>query len=412
MDIEAGNDDTMSDIDVIEAPSPAQSPRLKREASEDDTPPEDIQNPKRPRLDLLSRSPPAYAEQPDAGFNPDRTLSPAAEGNAGRDRETQPPRSESPGERGPKRHPKYFYEDGSVVVQVEQTLFRLHKTLLSVQSTFFRELFADAQHHATEFAIDNGASLPLYVLSVDGLHVADFERLLEIMENPLLISRAAESPSLDFVSSVVLATHLLKFDIIHAWAAEELHGYWPSNLDRIGDEPDDWLLCVEYASAALQLSRDAGVPEIYKGAFYELLRRESFGQDAAPMINNADYNLLTRARQLCTTVWMGIISKPFPRSRVCKDNEKASGEKSTCVARRNDLLYYKWGTIVDNTKARDLWMDPIAGFETLRGIELPHEERNGLCASCLNSWKVTWKEKKVEFWGQLDGILDGTHVEA
>lgn len=219
-------------------------------------------------------------------------------------------------------------------------------------------------------------------------------------------SRAAESPSLDFVSSVVLAAHLLKFDVIHAWAAEELHGYWPSKLDNISTEPDDWILCVEYASAALQLSRDANVSRIYKGAFYELLRRENFGQDGVPLLGSADYDLLTRARQLCASIWMETISKPLPRSKKCQDDEKESGERSTCVARRKEMLYYKWACIVESTKARDRWIDPVAGFRVLEhGMERPHDGQRRLCAACFDSWSGIWKKKRIEFWDKLDEVL-------
>ena len=95
--------------------------------------------------------------------------------------------SASPEEPTPTRHEKFWYEDGSVVVQVEGVLFRLYKSLLSVQSSYFRDLFADQDAHPTKYDVGSGVFLPLYVLPDDELEVMsifDFERLLEVLENP------------------------------------------------------------------------------------------------------------------------------------------------------------------------------------------------------------------------------------
>lgn len=42
-------------------------------------------------------------------------------------------------------HPTLWYDDGSVVLQVETTMFRVHRSILSAQSEIFKDMFAIPQ---------------------------------------------------------------------------------------------------------------------------------------------------------------------------------------------------------------------------------------------------------------------------
>jgi hypothetical protein len=41
----------------------------------------------------------------------------------------------------PTRHPDLWFDDGSVVLKAENTLFRVHRTTLSTHSTVFSDMF-------------------------------------------------------------------------------------------------------------------------------------------------------------------------------------------------------------------------------------------------------------------------------
>jgi hypothetical protein len=47
------------------------------------------------------------------------------------------------------RHPDLWFSDGSVVLQAETTIFRVHKSQLSRRSEFFRDLFSLPQSQET-----------------------------------------------------------------------------------------------------------------------------------------------------------------------------------------------------------------------------------------------------------------------
>lgn len=179
------------------SPAPPGSPAAsKREHPEDGQQKEDAENPlKRQRLD-----PP-----PDPNENGDRTLVQEAEettanaatspltslpdNEANAHASPKPMRSSSPEEPAPMRHVRFWYDDGSVVVHVQPVLFRLHKSLLSIHSTYFQTLFANQDRPAASYDAGSGITLPLYTLDpkeieIEGLCVSDFEQLLEVLEKP------------------------------------------------------------------------------------------------------------------------------------------------------------------------------------------------------------------------------------
>ncbi|KZV65392.1 hypothetical protein PENSPDRAFT_756508 [Peniophora sp. CONT] len=378
------------------SPSRRKSPTVtKREHSEDEPNLAESRPPKRTRTNASAdrageEGDVTLVEEDDArGAHAGRTIS----------------RSVTPVEGGPKRSERFWYEDGSVVLQVGRTLFRLHKTLLSAQSSYFRDLFSDPYRPAEDYDAEAGATYPLYVLSVEGLRAFDVEQLLETMENPLTITRNKQQVTLNLLGAVARAAHILKFEGTHAWAAEELGNFWPTDLSRISPQAEN---CADDAIAALQLSTDSDIPGIRKSAFYELLRLPEFGQDEENVspLRHADYKTLTHARQYCMTIWMQVMTQPPSRSGGCKkDDQGASGKKSTCAARSRSLRYPKWFSIIEKEDLRKYWVDPIAGYDALLALDLPDEDKGGFCIDCTLYWEEKWDEKKEQFWTKLDEVL-------
>ncbi|KZV65395.1 hypothetical protein PENSPDRAFT_756511 [Peniophora sp. CONT] len=379
------------------------------------------------------RGPPGDGDQRDAGDNPakrqktdpvpststgngdptliqeekadvDAALSPLT-ANDEPDSHTSPKsmRSPSPDEPAPARHERFWYDDGSVVLQIRRVLFRLHKSLLSVQSSSLRDLFADPYRPAEKYDAGSGVLLPLYVLSFEGLRTFDFEQLLEVLENPYTHTRNMESPPLDKLNAIARAAHVLRFENTHAWAKDELLEYWPSGLDEITSQATDYSYD---AMTALQVSVDADVPGIRKGAFYELLRLANFGQrdEDVPLLCHNDYNILTRARQYCAQTWLDIILTVPRRVNSCAEEEKKTGDV-VCAARNSNSRTAKWHATVVSEDLRKYLIDPVAGFRALQTIDLPMEEKSGFCFDCRQAWKKGWQLKMRQFWDGLDEVL-------
>ena len=98
-----------------------------------------------------------------------------------------PPSSREPNANAPGAHPDFWYHDGSVIIQVEQTKFRLHQTKLQKQSAYFAAAFGKKENQkrgGREFEVDerspDGRHIPVYC--VTETTADDFATLLTVIE--------------------------------------------------------------------------------------------------------------------------------------------------------------------------------------------------------------------------------------
>jgi hypothetical protein len=72
----------------------------------------------------------------------------------------------------PSHSTNYWFDDGNVVLQVESTLFRVHRSILSMHSEVFRGMFSVPQPAATDGdLVDNCPVVQLPDRAVDWTHV-------------------------------------------------------------------------------------------------------------------------------------------------------------------------------------------------------------------------------------------------
>ncbi|TDL18485.1 hypothetical protein BD410DRAFT_793190 [Rickenella mellea] len=73
------------------------------------------------------------------------------------------------------QHPNLWFDDGSVVLSSEQTLFRVHRSVLSFNSTIFRDMFSlPPGEDAGEDPEDTWEGLPLVKMHDDDEDIANF----------------------------------------------------------------------------------------------------------------------------------------------------------------------------------------------------------------------------------------------
>ncbi|KAF8597697.1 hypothetical protein BDV93DRAFT_527200 [Ceratobasidium sp. AG-I] len=123
----------------------------------------------------------------------------------------------------PKRHPKYYYEDGNVVFLTnDQTLFRLHKSLLKAHSTFFRDMF-DHNHPPTKDS--KGEDIPIdgssddHPIELSGPPLATLRDVeLELICDVLfdMVLRPASELQVDQAMSLLKVSTKFQFETIHA----------------------------------------------------------------------------------------------------------------------------------------------------------------------------------------------------
>jgi hypothetical protein len=230
--------------------------------------------------------------------------------------------SDSPGAAA-RPHPDFWLPDGSVIIQVEQTKFRLHQSRLRKFSGYFAAAFGEKGNHHhkrggrayLEVEIDerspNGHHLPVY--RVAETTADDFAALMTVFEEQTCVTvlhrcfiflpaprpsgetaiayctflrafdrrnrnYADEIPPMPVLAGILRAARALSFEAQRTWAERIFKRMWPATLDTLTTDP------IPHAAVALVLARTCGLRGVQKRASYELLRMPTFGQaiTAAP----------------------------------------------------------------------------------------------------------------------------------
>jgi hypothetical protein len=99
-----------------------------------------------------------------------------------------------------RRHPEFWHPDGSVIIQVENTMFKLHQSTLQKKSAYFAAAFLAKGKQKRggraylEVEIDerspNGHHLPVYRVAETTLD--DFETMWRVVEEPMCVATSVE----------------------------------------------------------------------------------------------------------------------------------------------------------------------------------------------------------------------------
>ncbi|KAF9219772.1 hypothetical protein BS17DRAFT_716408 [Gyrodon lividus] len=189
------------------------------------------------------------------------------------------------------RHPDLWFSDGSIVLRAENTLFRVHKSLLARHSGFFHDLFTLPQLVADAASSLSSSVIPSVQSSgdIEGCQVLRLHDTPEDVAN--LLTTLVDGPSFgsndpaDFqvVSGVLrLATKYL-VDSLREKALNHLAVAWPTTL-KGWDAREDTARSLElqagpgamsiYPSpiAVINLAREVNAPSLLPSAFYDLSR--------------------------------------------------------------------------------------------------------------------------------------------
>ncbi|KAI0767856.1 hypothetical protein C8Q74DRAFT_984974 [Fomes fomentarius] len=339
-----------------------------------------------------------------------------------------------------KRSENFWHLDGSVVVQVQNTLFRLHRSRLTSQSDYFSALFR-ADRASLSTSSDSAEepdvvdSCPLYVAK--GVSVLDFERLLTALDAG--IAYASTPPPFPVLASLLRAAHTLKFTSILSFATHLLRTMWPQDLAQLTAEPRSESHAVE----TILLAQQCDVPEVLKSAYFELLRTPNFGQDVEvyvvhadpspsqsqtqleiaseddethappPRLAASDLVRLVRAKEAMQAEWLALMRvAPLPSAFPCPLSHLAS-DNSVSLAKQKIAQDRQKARRADGTQwpARLLEASVFeAGFaDVFRGLEMLVRDVDwagaGYCAACVGERRDAWGEMRVKLWKRLDVLL-------
>lgn len=336
------------------------------------------------------------------------------------------------------RHETYWHLDGSVVLLVERTLFKLHRSRLALQSAYFAELFqkakgkrksrtvySDDEAQANGFILAEGDGLlegelidscPVY--RVSRVKVKDFEVLLHALESG--IAFASKRPTFTEFASLLRASHALQFGDIRNYASQELRNMWPADLSLLAPGPSD--VHKQHATEALALARHCGLRDMCKRAYYELLRSEVFGQnlkfvdkpdddDFNDTLGQLDLLRLVRSREQLQHAWVrvsrapptpSVVPCPLEQIPTASLDEKQGPVLQGCRDARAASLTHWIAEVLQSSLFEDGMRDPLCAMQALCEKDWTGM---GYCLGCASARRELWGEEMERLWRSLDEWL-------
>ncbi|KAI0693155.1 hypothetical protein BC835DRAFT_1091504 [Cytidiella melzeri] len=168
------------------------------------------------------------------------------------------------------RSSTYWFQDGTIVIKLQTTLYRLYRGKLIEQSTFFAEMLEghDFAPSGSKRRTIDGVSL--YELS-EPVSTGEFEALLWVLENALNLATGAVEFPYNNIPLLLRSASVLSFHSVLSYAKEQLSSKWPVDFHLISEHPQP------NAAYVLNLAKQYNLPQVRKRALYDLLRSEVFG---------------------------------------------------------------------------------------------------------------------------------------
>ncbi|KAJ7726324.1 hypothetical protein DFH07DRAFT_685634, partial [Mycena maculata] len=293
------------------------------------------------------------------------------------------------------KHTVHWALDGSIVIQVQDTKFKLHQSHLAKHSPWFSDLFDGKNVEGgkdVERSMDDNT--PMYILTLPNLSAKDFVRLLDGFDRA--ITYVHEDPSFPKLAGILRVATILSFPDFRDWAIRLLEDRWPLSLAELSTEP------VRHATESIVLARSCAVPSLLKRAMYELVRLAGYGQTdtAREGVSTRDFRALVRAREELTAVWLAAVSPYAAEFSACATLEPAPPPAVRCTTLhplRSGQAHHK--LVRQSGIADDYLYDPLCGLQALIDTDWAAE---GYCAACVGLRKDAWAKTREKMWGNLD----------
>lgn len=331
------------------------------------------------------------------------------------------------------RHQRFWHLDGSVVVQVEDVLFRLHRSRLVSESEYFAQLFGqrgegddDDDEESKDLDADREIidRCPVYKIRDPHVTSREFEKLLSAMEDAITYLR--QRPSFSVILSVLRVSTHLRFPKYRDWALAEVEEVWGGDLEGIiqewrsqGNGNRGGIVQARRATRMITVAKECGLNALLRRAFYEVLRTAAFGQgddffdddedvDSA-LLPKVDFNKLLAIREHLTAEWMQACKAPrfaCPlAARATPGSEQlpspgSSTPARTCPTEAEKML--AWADVMDSEDVKSEYIyDPICGLSSL--LEMNWGTGGfGYCDDCVQMRKSMWTAHRKKIWENME----------
>ncbi|KDR71365.1 hypothetical protein GALMADRAFT_254142 [Galerina marginata CBS 339.88] len=283
----------------------------------------------------------------------------------------------------PTRHPEFWLYDGSIVFSVENTLFRVHQTILAKHSEVFADLFTVPQPDGED--------------TVDGCHLVhlqdsekDFEDLLRAVYIPEYFDSCSPDYDLEHILSFTSGILRLSTKYMIRYLRQRCislllnklpHTYAGYEAKSTSSNPDRYRS--DTIMRAIKLARENNVPEIIPYAYYCLSRfpHKRFLKDRPDDISWKDKMIVLIGRERLQWAQMSLSHQfllLFRRSPTC--------QSSLCAHARSP--HAEWHELEKHGSAH-----PLRAYEGWDNLNV--------CSDCITYCQARHLEGRKEVWQLL-----------
>ncbi|KAG6811025.1 hypothetical protein H0H92_009328 [Tricholoma furcatifolium] len=300
-----------------------------------------------------------------------------------------------------RKHDVFWHLDGNLLVQIEKTRFRLHRSVLARQSKWFEEKFSQREEAAELVQADDSHDIPLYDLSGKEITAEDFEAVLLASEDTMTCFH--EELPFEKLNSLLRTSTILGFTIIEKYAANALSNIWSADLEDVGVDK------VEHPIESLALARQCALFPVIKRTLYELVRLSNFGQTkimpgdvfsaSEARLGAYDKDILLSAREHLSNAWRQALDVDQFGTCASKQSGADGSSSIPCTATNHTLSLVAHYEIIKERGISNFEYDPVCGLQALAAA--PWKEKK-FCDDCVAQRQRHWLEERKRIWRKLD----------
>ncbi|RDB22888.1 hypothetical protein Hypma_009776 [Hypsizygus marmoreus] len=326
------------------------------------------------------------------------------------------------------KHPIFWFDDGSVVLHVQNYAFKIHRMLLARHSNFFAQ--TDTIPNGTTTKFDTPPETHIVIDPSQHVRAKDVEALLEHFYHDTPLFRESRFTQ---IASILRASSPLQLDFpsIHSLAKERLDSMFPPGTVPLF-QPDD-------PEEALALAIEYDISSMRKVMYYNLVTSPETNFDTDATQSPTD-TVATAGPTSTSSSDVGTTETAdhpdVTRSNIAHQRPLSQNDAKRCtqlMARIIDyftpMLFTPPGTphMACTDVFADTWMTLVIQpalendgvykpLETLEGMKATDWAKEGLCQSCIRQKHEEWTEEQQNIWKAMDEwlglVTDNSSVSA
>ncbi|KAL1727539.1 hypothetical protein EV714DRAFT_217046 [Schizophyllum commune] len=307
-----------------------------------------------------------------------------------------------------KKHERFWALDGNVILQLDGTSFKMHRSRLASHSPWFEALFerhagrgADLDDDApkTDGAVveDGEDGLIIVNLNATGVLLEDFEELLTAMEDTIdYCTGDTPFPVHAAVYRAALRLRFMRFAEHSMECIMDDDEGFCDHLDHVEDGRSR-----RYIVDAILLGFGWGVRPLVKRGIYELARLPDLAElHANPPMDYRELSfdaleatymqLVVSVQKKLAMAWSDALHDIMTSTTRCSSREKP------CQSRDRNIMYeILYGTGI----GKKYTLDPICGLQALIDLKWTNQ---GHCKGCAKARRDVLTAKRQKIWDDLD----------